>query len=211
MPKPLPESHRDLCDYLKMHPSWGYVIYRTTYSAESNAHFPTVIRYLEACVKKEFFADSISPDGSVEGDPAIYEELWARHNFTIMDDAAQFDGASIDSVRTHFQAWVDAQGQRDKFNQYRMCMVIDAECLQTLLGTSAEALEQETWYVWDETVRYVKVLEAWPIVDQYDDFPGWMKSWSRALWDLWKMMGAFSEMRSSWWRINDSEKGLYGQ
>lgn len=37
-----------------------------------------------------------------------------------------------------------------------MCMVIDDECLQTPLGTSAEALEQETRYFRDETVRYVK-------------------------------------------------------
>ena len=58
---------------------------------------------------------------------------------------------------------------------------------------------------------YVKVLEAWPIVDQYDDFPGWMKCWSHVLRDLWKMMGAFSEMKSSWWSIYDSEKGAYGQ
>jgi hypothetical protein len=31
------------------------------------------------------------------------------------------------------------------------------------------------------------------------------------LWDLWNMMGAFSEMRTSWWRIYDCEKGVYGQ
>jgi hypothetical protein len=92
-----------------------------------------------------------------------------------------------------------------------MCLVIDDECLQTLLGTSTEALEQEARYVRDETVRYVKVLEAWPIVDQYDDFPGWMKCWSRVLRDLRKMMGAFSKMKSSWWSIYDSEKGVSGQ
>lgn len=64
-------------------------------------------------MKKKFFADSISPDGSIKGDPAIYEELWAQHSFTLMEDAGDFDGLSIDSVRAHFQAWVDAQGQRD--------------------------------------------------------------------------------------------------
>ena len=79
-------------------------------------------------MKKEFLADSISPDGSINEDPAIHEELWARHNFTIMEDAAQFDGASIDSVRTHFQPWVDEQGQRDKFN--------NIECVWSLM-TSA--------------------------------------------------------------------------
>ena len=63
-----------------------------------------------------------------------------------------------------------------------MCIVIDEECLQTLLGISAEALEQETKYKRDKIKRYVKVLEVWPYVDQYDTFPGWMKCWTRALW-----------------------------
>jgi hypothetical protein len=36
-------------------------------------------------------------------------------------------------------------------------------------------LEQETEYHGDEIIRYIKALEARPIVDQYDTFPGWMK------------------------------------
>jgi hypothetical protein len=50
-------------------------------------------------------------------------------------------------------AWVDTQGQRDKFNTYRMCMIIDEECLQTLLGTSVETLEQDTNNERYKTVR----------------------------------------------------------
>jgi hypothetical protein len=120
-----------------------------------------------------------------------------------MEDATLFDGASIDSIRAHFEAWVDIQDQRDSFNKYRMCIVLDEECLQTLLGTSAEALEQETAYKKDQTMRYVKVLEAWPYVDQYDTFPGWTKCWTRALWDLWTMMCDGDEMRMSWEIIDD--------
>ncbi|KAJ5190891.1 uncharacterized protein N7498_009876 [Penicillium cinerascens] len=89
-----------------------------------------------------------------------------------MEDSSQFDRALIDSIRDHFEAWVDAQGQRDRFNKYRVCIAIDEECLQTLLGASEDALEQETEYYEDETVRYVKVTEAWPIIDEYDTFPG---------------------------------------
>lgn len=32
-------------------PGWGYVIYRTTYSAGSDALFPDAIRFIEACIK----------------------------------------------------------------------------------------------------------------------------------------------------------------
>ncbi|OQD87743.1 hypothetical protein PENANT_c005G11723 [Penicillium antarcticum] len=52
------------------------------------------------------------------------------------------------------------------------CVVIDDECLQTLLGTSAKALAQEIRYREDLIVRYVKVIEAWPLIDQYDTCPG---------------------------------------
>jgi hypothetical protein len=36
---------------LSTFPDWGYVIYRTTYSAESNALFPEIISFIEACIK----------------------------------------------------------------------------------------------------------------------------------------------------------------
>jgi hypothetical protein len=209
MPRPS-DSLWELFDKLKIHPTWGYIIYRTTYSSESTAHFSTVIKYLEACIKKSFFAEAAECANESNGvDPAIYEGIWARHSLTIIEDVTQFDGASIDSIRAHFEGWVDTQGQRDKFNKYRMCIVIDEECLQTVLGISAESLESETEYHRDDTIRYVKVVEAWPDLDENDDFPGWMKCWSRVLWDLWKMMCDGDEMSLSWDKIDDFCPGVY--
>ncbi|KAJ5142748.1 uncharacterized protein N7515_001535 [Penicillium bovifimosum] len=205
-----PDTTWELFHNLRVHPSWGYVIYRTTYSSVSDAHFSTVFNYLEACIRKSFFAEA-AEYASTGGDPAIYQGIWAQHSLTVIEDAMQLDGVSIDSIRARFEEWVDVQGQRDKFNKYRMCIVIDEECLQTLLGTSAEALDQETQYVRDKTVRYVKVVEAWPIIDEgdEDEFLGWMKCWSRALWDLWSMMGDGAEMSLSWDKISDFCPGVY--
>ncbi|KAF3391708.1 hypothetical protein F1880_007964 [Penicillium rolfsii] len=155
----LPDTTWELFHNLRVYPSWGYVIYRTTYSPESTAHFSTVIQYLEACIRKSFFAEA-AEFASTGGDPAIYVGIWAQYSLTVIEDATQLDGVSIDSIRARFEEWVDAQGQRDKFNKYRMCIVIDEECLQTLLGTSAEALDQETQYVRDKTVRTIKILKA---------------------------------------------------
>ncbi|KAA8641970.1 uncharacterized protein ATNIH1004_010909 [Aspergillus tanneri] len=70
-----------------------------------------------------------------------------------MEDSAQFDRASIESICVYFEAWVDAQEQRDSLNKCRMCIVIDEESLQMLLGTSAEALKKEDPYHPDETLR----------------------------------------------------------
>ncbi|KAJ5892339.1 hypothetical protein N7504_009030 [Penicillium tannophilum] len=144
---PPPASTWELYHKLKVHPNWGYVIYRTTYSPQSDAQFSTAVKYIEASVKKSLFGECAYKNESPPGvNPAIYEEIWAKHSLTVIEDAALFDGASTDSIRAHFEAWVDTQGQRDSFNRYRMCIVIDEECLQTLLGTSVEALEQETEY-----------------------------------------------------------------
>ncbi|KAF3388503.1 hypothetical protein F1880_003869 [Penicillium rolfsii] len=197
-----PDSTWELFHHLKTHLSWGYVIYRTTYTPESEPHFSAVIKYLEACIKEEFFEES-AKYASNGGDPAIYEGIWAQHSSTVIEDAAQFNRASIDAIRAHFEAWVDAQGQRDKFNKYRMCIVIDEECLQTLLSASVETLDQEAELAQGDTVRYVKVVEAWPNLADFEPFPGWMKCWPLALWDLWTMMCDSDDMGLSWSKIDD--------
>jgi hypothetical protein len=78
---------------------------------------------------------------------------------------------------------VESQGKRDDWTRFRMCIIVDEESLQTLKGTSTEDLENQEPQHFDEELRCVKVLEAWPIVDQYDRFPGWMKCWTQALWE----------------------------
>ncbi|KAJ5800471.1 uncharacterized protein N7518_002539 [Penicillium psychrosexuale] len=87
-----------------------------------------------------------------------------------------------------------------------MYMIIDKECLQTLLGTSVETLEQDT-----NNERYKTVLEAWPEIDQYDTFPGWMKCRSLLLWHLWLMMCDLDEMRMSWEKIDAEDDGNHAR
>lgn len=51
-------------------------------------------------------------------------------------------------------------------------MIIDEESLQMLKGAPIETLEDGSLDYSDKELRCVKVLEAFPIVDQYDKFPG---------------------------------------
>ncbi|KAJ5396796.1 hypothetical protein N7509_004909 [Penicillium cosmopolitanum] len=166
---------------------WGYVIYRTTYTVESDTAFPRAIRYIEACLKSEFF-DEVTPNLRPRDDDPV--QIWSRYKSTIIEDRAQFAGASIKTVRNHFETWVDAQEARDSFNKFRMCIIIDEESLQTLKDGSVEDVEND-----DDELRMVKVLEAFPIVNSPDRFPGWMKCWAHALWFLWSNMGDGDEMR----------------
>ncbi|KOS42825.1 hypothetical protein ACN38_g6246 [Penicillium nordicum] len=192
----------ELRNNLSTYPDWGFVIYRTTYSAESDTLFPDAIRFIEGCIKQEFFQQA------QKYPPNEPNAIWAKHRSTIVQDPTQFNGASLEAIRAHFETWVDAQGMHDGWTKWRMCMIIDEESLQTLKGALIEAdgsLDRS-----DKELRCVKVLEAFPIVDQYDEFPGWMKCWTYTLFDLWSMMGDGDEMRMSFCRIDDFPfEGVY--
>ncbi|KAL7655329.1 unnamed protein product [Aspergillus niger] len=181
-------STAELHNRLQTEQHWGYTIYRTTFSTQADAAFPTILRYLDACIKKSLFSE---------------------YQSTVIEDAARFTGASIESVRDHFEASVENQDRRDLFNSDRMCIVIDEESLLTLPDASVEGLEAEGPTHVHESTRFLKVLEAWPTVDEYDSFPGWMKCSPRALWDLWKMMGDGEEMRNSWEDMDEMDEGVY--
>jgi hypothetical protein len=56
-----------------------------------------------------------------------------------------------------------------------MCIAINEENMQKLLGTSTEALALKTQYVRDSKVRFGG-RQAWPMGDEYDDLSGWMKN-----------------------------------
>ncbi|CEO59005.1 hypothetical protein PMG11_03695 [Penicillium brasilianum] len=121
-----------------------------------------------------------------------------------MEDPDQFQGASPDEIRTHFETWVDAQGMRDKWTKFRMCIIIDEESLQTLKDATVAETETEDFH---EPLRYVKVLEAFPDIDQCDVSPRWIKCWPYAPWSLWenmqdgddlKIQHAFTEEDDPW-------------
>lgn len=79
-------------------PDWGYVIYRAIYTAKSDTTFPHAIRYIEACIKSEFFREA--KPRPIDDDP---REVWAKYRSTIIEDPAQFDGASLETIRAHFE------------------------------------------------------------------------------------------------------------
>lgn len=50
--------------------------------------------------------------------------------------------------------------------------------------------------------------KVWPKLDEFEDFPGWMKCWLRVLWDPWKMMCDRGDMGLSFRdKIEDSCPG----
>jgi hypothetical protein len=48
-------------------------------------------------------------DNKKDGDkPTVYDEIWAKHQLTIMDDI-QFNKASVFDIQLQFEKWVEAQ------------------------------------------------------------------------------------------------------
>lgn len=93
------------------HLNWGYIIYRTIYSAESDTLFPEAIRYIEASIKRDFLSDNCWPNTTAEE----IRQTCAKYQSTIIEDPILFSNASFDTIRAHFENWVKSQGLRDSW------------------------------------------------------------------------------------------------
>ncbi|KAK2750103.1 hypothetical protein FQN57_004595 [Myotisia sp. PD_48] len=77
------------CGPLKENTSWGFVIYRTCY--KDDKAWQKMVQEIQETVQ-----------GETEG----ILDLLPRHDLVLMDDKAQFDGATSHEVRDHFSSWV---------------------------------------------------------------------------------------------------------
>jgi hypothetical protein len=120
--------------------------------------------------------------------------MWAKYEPRVIEDAAQFDGASIEQVRSHFEAWANDRDMADRFPSYRMFIVIDEESLQSL--HDAPVPEDCPPGSKDRFNHYMKLVEAW----QEPEYPfmGWMKCSLKGLWDVWRNMQDGDYMRKSY-------------
>jgi hypothetical protein len=79
---------------------WGFVIYRTDYSSEADwTRFFTM-----------FTTWSLSGYPDSESEYGRLVRSWQQHYW--MNDKSQFDGATIDQLRQHFQLWAASQNLR---------------------------------------------------------------------------------------------------
>jgi hypothetical protein len=191
--------------------SWGWVVYRTTY--KSDPAFGKAISIINSWIKREVYQD-MHTMGLQDADPTPNNELWACHRLTIMEDPERLNGASIRDVRSHFESWVEGQGMRDRWNKYRVCMMIDDEVLELLVNEVPLAEEHKEMhgvrYVEEINTWYVKVIEAFPEADEGDeDYEGWMKCSLYTMVRLWSSMGDATNMVNFWYRIEDGDHGVY--
>ncbi|OOQ82952.1 hypothetical protein PEBR_36730 [Penicillium brasilianum] len=170
----LPWPTRRLHTAVQSKSTWGYVIYRTSYTPESDATFLGIVDLLNSYIKHGLYSECTSSQSNTSRhtDPTPYHEIWARHDPVIMDDPSQFDGASADAIQAHFKSWTRAQEKRGCSTAYRMCMVLDERSLRELANfpPPGENLNGEKAM---HPIQYVTVIETQPDSDdEFDSFMG---------------------------------------
>ncbi|KAL2852940.1 hypothetical protein BJY01DRAFT_207522 [Aspergillus pseudoustus] len=145
LPEPYLDSYSNLdeslkCWGLKEDTAWGFVVYRTSYQA--NSQWQRMIQHIN-----EEIHESLSLNQRLD--------LLKHHRLTVIDDAAKFDGATSHAVRDHFQSWVSSElttvlkdpsktrcpvnlGERavevelSLGSRYNFCLFVDDICLESL-------------------------------------------------------------------------------
>ncbi|KAH7377961.1 hypothetical protein BKA64DRAFT_687615 [Cadophora sp. MPI-SDFR-AT-0126] len=115
-------------------PTWGYTIYRTAYTPESESAWPSLLTKLVAYIHYEIFEEIREHEKYFELThgplaPSPNEEVWATYKPRIMSDKGLYDGASVEDIRRFWKA--DVEGRGEPINGSRtgdnVCLVINEE------------------------------------------------------------------------------------
>ncbi|KAJ5398830.1 hypothetical protein N7465_009319 [Penicillium sp. CMV-2018d] len=193
----LPDYIQNIYQWLHYsEPTWGYTIYRTTYTPQSNAAFPRMIylttKYMKNAFYKDYETSLRARSRANKFNIAPWDEIWPNYQPRVIEDTSRFDGASIDQLREHFRADAIERDMLDVFPGYRMFIVIDEESFQTLQNAP---FPENSKYE-ERRHHYVKLVEALE-VDLSEDFQGWMKCSLPSLWEVWSDMQDTAYMKDT--------------
>lgn len=121
---------------------WGYVIFRTVYTPESERQFPLAIakieRYLRSCLKIEGQGDIYFPGGKrfpAERSQLIDVVMRCFQN-TIFEDPDRFNNKTEDDLAVHFKLWLADKEREFRGGAfgYRHFLVIDEKILSDMMA-----------------------------------------------------------------------------
>ncbi|KAI9875088.1 MAG: hypothetical protein M1830_008882 [Pleopsidium flavum] len=86
--------------------------------------------------------------------PEVVEKL----DWVVMDDKDTLEGVGVETIRSHFEHWVDAHGKSDaKGSRYETCLLIDSASLQSVLNAP---LLGSFEFHYNDASAYVTVMDA---------------------------------------------------
>ncbi|KAJ5742045.1 hypothetical protein N7533_011454 [Penicillium manginii] len=116
---------------------WGYIIYRTVYTPESEELWPIAMEKLTRLTFCEFEAEF--KNHHVNARNSRPERLVKEaHKNVIISDPDYWNGAGIETIRAHFAEYLRAAGEYKSIGTSRFggCLVIDERSLKSIIATT---------------------------------------------------------------------------
>ncbi|KAJ5904314.1 hypothetical protein N7504_006697 [Penicillium tannophilum] len=117
---------------------WGYVIYRTVYTAESDELWPIALDKLAKmrnyCIDADLHA-TIRHKKPKDPEPDSNAERLVKETYkdVIFSNKKYWDGADIEKIRQHFAEYLDASKGRGY--RFEGCLMIDEPSLKSIAAT----------------------------------------------------------------------------
>ncbi|KAL5316366.1 hypothetical protein ACEPPN_015411 [Leptodophora sp. 'Broadleaf-Isolate-01'] len=169
------------------HPTWGYTIYRTVYTAESEEAWPSIVTKINEYIRHDIFREIESHKKYYEIthgplDPSPNEQVWELHKPTIVSDPALYDGATFEDIRRHWRADVEGRGfaVNDSFTGNNVCLVVDEEVFEMVRDAPSPAELGRTGKPWIRAVD-----GAWEADDADEGYLGVWRVNLDSLWFFW--------------------------
>ncbi|KAJ5522028.1 hypothetical protein N7527_006143 [Penicillium freii] len=155
---------------------WGYIIYRTVYTPESEELWPIVMKRMAHQLNRGIECELDHPR-ELHGDESRPEQLIEEsHKDVVISDPSRWDGASIEQVRGHFAVYLRKIKQEDysEESHFASCLVVDERSLKSIAK--------------DDRNGFVGVVDGrYNPEERYDNpsYRGFMRVQIKALWDLY--------------------------
>lgn len=176
--------------------NWGFAIYRTVYTPESNALWPLVLAKLEAYIHTSIWADvdSDKPDaqaGENPLDPEPNRQVSLRLKCVMISDPNKFDGASISDIGQHFvNTFRNTNSAETPSVSRSVCLVIDRDVFCWLRDAPIPQSQTDDPDLWIKVVDGDYDLNR---LDAYDPrYQGWALTNARLLWSLYSSLDSNS-------------------
>jgi hypothetical protein len=172
--------------------NWGFAIYRTIYTPESEALWRLVLAKLEAYIHTSIWADvdGDKPDtqsGEKPLDSEPNRQVSVRLKCVIISEQQKFDGASISDIGRHFvNVLRNINLAQTPGVSRNVCLVIDNDVFCWLRDAPIPQSQSDDPDLWIKVVDGDYDLNR---LGAYDPrYQGWAMSNARLLWSLYSSL-----------------------
>jgi hypothetical protein len=163
---------------------WGYMIYRTVYTAESDELWPIAMdkltQIMNYSIESELYADICHKEpGDPEPDSTAEQLVKESYKDVIFSDKKFWDRASIEQVRQHFTEYLHASKGRGD-GRFEGCLIIDERSLKSIIASPITPQRHSQPY------GFVGMIDGRYPETQYEpQYTGFIQVEIRCLWPLY--------------------------